>query len=87
MFKTVLHDSSSRALHYIGNAERNDHPLDFPEQQLSRSMCDTLFWFLHPAHVFLSALVTTAMYRRHARGNILMTLAIGYFGDPSASAP
>jgi hypothetical protein len=33
------------------------------------------------AQIFLSALVTTAMYRRHAKGKILTTLAIGYFGS------
>jgi hypothetical protein len=49
--------------------------------QLSRSMFETLFWVLHPSHVFLSALVTTAMYRRHAQGKILMILAIGYLGS------
>jgi len=49
--------------------------------QLSRYLCETLFWVLHPAHIFLSALVTTAIYRRHAKGKILTILAIGYFGS------
>ncbi|MDD2302706.1 MAG: hypothetical protein PHG30_09105 [Eubacteriales bacterium] len=49
--------------------------------QLSRSTFETLFWVLHPAHVFLSALVTTAMYRCHSQGKIITTLAIGYFGS------
>jgi len=44
-------------------------------------MFETLFWALHPSHVFFSALVTTAMYRRHTQGKIFMTLAIGYFGS------
>ncbi|MBN1613744.1 MAG: hypothetical protein JW950_04670 [Deltaproteobacteria bacterium] len=49
--------------------------------QLSRSFFETLFWILHPAHVFLSALVTAGMYRLHGQGKILTTLAIGYFGS------
>lgn len=49
--------------------------------QWSRSMLETLFWVLHPTHVLLSAMVTTAMYRRHNQGKISATLAIGYFGS------
>ncbi len=40
----------------------------------------TLFWTLHPLHVLLSALVTTAMYRRHAPGRWWRLLVIGYIG-------
>jgi hypothetical protein len=46
-----------------------------------RSLSSTLFWTLHPAHVLLSALVTTAMYRRHGSRRILPTVAIGYLGS------
>lgn len=49
--------------------------------EASRSIFDTLFWILHPLHVFLSALVTAGMYRLHGPGNFLPTLAIGYFGS------
>lgn len=82
MFKTVLHELKAHApFTILGTLSGMIILWISLSSQLSRSMCDTLFWFLHPAHVFLSALVTTAMYRRHARGNILMTLAIGYFGS------
>ena len=43
---------------------------------LSRS----LFWTLHPVHVFLSAATTAAMYRLHSKGGFVKTALIGYFG-------
>jgi hypothetical protein len=46
-----------------------------------RPMFETLFWALHPSHVFLSALVTAGMYRLHGRGRLRATLLIGYFGS------
>ncbi len=39
-----------------------------------------VFYTLHPAHVVLSALVTTAMYKKYGNGKIWMTILIGYFG-------
>jgi len=39
-----------------------------------------LFAVAHPLHVLLSAMVTTAMYRRHGRGRWWATLLIGYVG-------
>jgi len=48
----------------------------------SRPTFATLFWVLHPLHVFLSALVTTGMYRLHGGpGRLLPILLIGYFGS------
>jgi len=41
----------------------------------------TLFWTMHPLHVLLSALVTTAMYRLHSGGGVWRTILIGYFGS------
>lgn len=49
--------------------------------QVPREISARLFWTCHPAHVFLSALVTTAMYRLHGNRGFLKTLAIGYFGS------
>jgi len=49
--------------------------------QVPRSVSETLFWTLHPLHVLLSALVTTAMFRRHGGLGFWETLAIGYFGS------
>lgn len=39
-----------------------------------------LFWTMHPAHVLLSAVVTSAIYRLHAEGAFLPTLLLGYSG-------
>jgi len=40
-----------------------------------------IFYILHPAHVVLSALVTTALYRRYRAGNIWVAILIGYTGS------
>jgi hypothetical protein len=82
MFKTVLYELRTHApFTLLGTLTGMIILWISLTGQLSRSMFETLFWILHPAHVFLSALVTTAMYRRHAQGKILATLAIGYFGS------
>lgn len=49
--------------------------------QAPRSVSTTLFWALHPLHVLLSALVTTAMFRLHGGHGIWATIGIGYFGS------
>ena len=41
---------------------------------------EDIFYILHPAHVALSALVTTAMYIRYAKGKIWVAILIGYTG-------
>ncbi len=40
----------------------------------------TIFYTLHPIHILLSALVTTAMYKRYGKGKIWVSLVIGYCG-------
>ena len=41
-----------------------------------------LFAIFHPAHVFLSALVTTSMFKIHIeKKRFLLVLAVGYFGS------
>lgn len=40
----------------------------------------TVFHTLHPVHVLLSALVTTAMYARYRRGKIWAAILIGWTG-------
>ena len=47
----------------------------------SREVSISLFWTLHPTHVLLSALVTTAMYRLRGRRNFWATILVGYFGS------
>lgn len=41
----------------------------------------TLFYILHPFHVVLSALVTTAMYKQHSKGKVWAVILIGYVGS------
>jgi len=41
----------------------------------------TIFYILHPLHVVLSALVTTALYRKHGKGKLWAAILIGYFGS------
>jgi len=40
----------------------------------------TVFYILHPAHIALSALVTTAIYRKYGVGRMWRAILIGYFG-------
>lgn len=49
--------------------------------QVPNSWSYRLFWFSHPMHVVLSALATTAMYRKHGGKSVWKTLLIGYFGS------
>ena len=49
--------------------------------RVPRGISEALFWTFHPGHVVLSALVTTAMFRRHSRRGLLVTLLIGYAGS------
>lgn len=46
-----------------------------------RHIAHKLFWTFHPAHVFFSALVTAAMYRRYGKGSVVATVIIGYVGS------
>ena len=41
----------------------------------------TIFYTLHPVHVVLSALVTTAMYKKHSNSKIWVAILIGYTGS------
>ena len=41
----------------------------------------TAFYTLHPLHIVLSALVTTAMYLRHSKGKVWAAIVIGYVGS------
>ncbi len=42
---------------------------------------DTIFHTLHPVHVLLSALATTAMYMRYKKGKIWAVILIGWTGS------
>ncbi len=41
---------------------------------------ENIFFILHPTHVFLSALVTTALYLKYSKKNIWLAILIGYTG-------
>jgi len=41
----------------------------------------TIFYALHPLHVVLSALVTTALYKLDTQGKLWMAILIGYTGS------
>ena len=41
----------------------------------------TVFYILHPLHITLSAIVTTAMYKKYGNGKIWVIILIGYFGS------
>jgi len=45
------------------------------------SISQTVFYTLHPIHVILSAMTTTAMYRRYGKGKIWISILIGYVGS------
>ena len=46
-----------------------------------REISQALFYTLHPLHIVLSALTTTAMYRLHHKGRLWVTILIGYTGS------
>jgi len=41
----------------------------------------TIFYILHPTHVLLSALVTTAIYRKYSNRKMWTAILIGYWGS------
>ena len=45
------------------------------------SVAQAVFYTLHPLHVILSALTTTAMFRKYGNGKIWAALLIGYSGS------
>jgi hypothetical protein len=48
---------------------------------VSSGVSDVLFHTLHPIHIALSALVTSAMYKMHSRGKVLTAILVGYTGS------
>jgi hypothetical protein len=45
------------------------------------SFWETAFWLAHPAHVLMSAMATTVIYRSSSKGTALRTMAVGYAGS------
>jgi len=56
-------------------------------RKIPSELAHNIFYILHPAHVFLSALVTTSMYEFHRKGcfqgkcSLWMLLFVGYIGS------
>ena len=48
---------------------------------VSAQISHTVFYTLHPIHVVLSALATTAMYRKYSPGKLWVAILIGYTGS------
>jgi len=48
---------------------------------ISTPISEAAFYTLHPLHVLLSALVTTAMYKRYSKGKLWAAILIGYAGS------
>ena len=47
----------------------------------SKGISNAIFYTLHPLHVVLSALATTAMYKLHGKGKLWVAILIGYTGS------
>lgn len=51
-------------------------------KDISENVEFTLFYIFHPSHVVLSAMVTSSMFRLHAKkANFFLVLIIGYIGS------
>jgi len=48
---------------------------------LSKDISNALFYTLHPLHVVLSAMTTTAMYKRYGKSKLWLLILIGYTGS------
>lgn len=49
--------------------------------KIPAAVSEVAFYVLHPAHIFFSAIVTTAMYRRYKPGKLWAAVLIGYTGS------
>jgi len=48
---------------------------------ISSQISQAVFYSLHPFHIVLSALVTTALYKKHGSGRLWSAVLIGYCGS------
>jgi len=82
MFRDIAHELKHHTpFTFIGVVTGAALMLVFVYAPLPRRLSYNLFWSLHPLHVLLSAVATTAMYRKHGGRNLLATLLIGYLGS------
>jgi hypothetical protein len=47
----------------------------------TNQVSENIFFILHPIHIFFSALVTTTLYLRYSKKNVLLAIIIGYTGS------
>lgn len=78
------HDHHDDQAHYHDHSD-HDHEHEHAvaqanDQDHHHGAAGTFFHMLHFAHIFFSAVVTAAMYRRY-RANIALTIAVGYLGS------
>lgn len=66
---------------FVGTATGVVIMVVFLATDASTTLSHQLFWTLHPLHVLLSALTTTAMYTLHGRRSIARALIVGYVGS------
>ena len=45
------------------------------------SFSENVFYILHPAHIFFSAIVTTSLYLKYNKKNLILAVLIGYTGS------
>jgi hypothetical protein len=82
MFRQVLHELKSHApFTAMGAATGIVVMALIIVTGLDQRVSEATFDLLHPAHVVLSALVTTAMYRRHSNAPAWLVLIVGYTGS------
>ena len=82
MFDKIVHELKGHApFTALGTLSGVVIMLLFVAVRVPRTLSDFLFWSLHPTHVLLSALVTTAMYRRNTQGGLVRAFIIGYVGS------
>lgn len=79
--RSILHELKHHApFTFFGALAGIVVALIFVKTSVPRETSQALFAVFHPAHVFFSALVTTAMYRLGGKRRLLPTLLIGYVG-------
>ena len=44
-------------------------------------LSENIFYILHPAHIFFSAIVTTSIFLKYNKNNLMLALIIGYTGS------
>ncbi len=82
ILKTTLHELKSHApFTLVGTLTGIGLMLFLIRSEVPRSVSVSLFGMMHPFHIFLSAIVTTGMYRIYGRGKIIPMLLIGYLGS------